>query len=107
MSEIIGYFHSKAFDCKVAVHKARYQTLNKTSNTGNTAIFLKDADTGEPIAKLSVNTGVPLHLNEFVCKNYAENKVIAKEAFASGLFEDTGVLVTVGFCECPIWAIKE
>ena len=74
------------------------------------AIVLDDADDGECIAILSVNlpdAQYKLLPNEFFVKTWTENEKIVKIALESGLFEDTGIKVSTGRVEAPVWRIKK
>jgi hypothetical protein len=60
--------------------------------------------------KLSTNvSGFSKNLkpNHFLAKTWSENEELAKEAFASGLFEDTGFKIPTGYVVAPVWKIKE
>ena len=72
-------------------------------------VELIDADTYEPVATLSTNVDkVSQHLpyDCFVAKTYSENKKIAEECLASGLFEDTEKPVIIGFAQGSVWKVK-
>jgi hypothetical protein len=81
---------------------------------GLIALLIQDVY-GEPIAKLTVN--IPNHVeshiksmienDEFFVKTWSENEQIAKDALASGLFEDTGLWVPVSeYVSAQIWRMK-
>lgn len=75
---------------------------------GALAVALIAADTGEPIGKLSVNLVDEVHTlspKEFFAKVWSENEGIAKDALASGLFEDTGRRVPTGHVEAQVWRV--
>ncbi len=83
--------------------------VTEYTNNKSTAIQLVSNDVyEEPFCMLTVN--VPesklLKENEILIKNWSENEGIAKEAFKTGLFEDTGKSIPTGYCEAPIWKIK-
>jgi len=72
---------------------------------GRLAIML--VEQGEPIATLSVNVpDVELEPLEFVVKGYSENQELPEAALTSGLFEQTGRTVMVGFEPCEVWRLK-
>ena len=62
---------------------------NRYSNNNALAIQLFSVETGEPIAKLSVNLeeSEELAADEFYVKDYSENELIIGDAMASGWFE--------------------
>lgn len=71
------------------------------------AIQLMDAETEEPIGKLTVNLPEEeLAEGEFFVKTWSENKGIAAAALASGLFEDTGRRVATGRVEAQVWRFR-
>ena len=66
------------------------------------------ADTGEPIAVLSVNIPESAHLlgsGEFFVKTWSENEELAEDALASGIFRATG-RTSKTVLNAPIWASK-
>lgn len=72
-------------------------------------VELVDADTYEPVATLSTNVDEVtkyLPYDCFVAKTYSENETIAKECLASGIFEDTGKPVIIGFALGSVWKVK-
>lgn len=74
---------------------------------GNLALILEDVHDGSDIGTLSTNIdGTKLESDEFFVKNWSENESLAKAAYDSGLFEDTGKKVQTGFVQAPIWRIK-
>jgi hypothetical protein len=95
---------------RVNVFRAKYGGAN-----GPTAVLLESV--GEPLATLSVNMYKPecsqdsrdLPRDCFYVKQWSENREIAAEAFASGLFvlrEDLPIAHS-GFVSAPVWQIKE
>lgn len=71
---------------------------------GRLAIQLVNAETEEPIGKLTVNLpGEELGGGEFFVKTWSENEGIAAAALASGVFEDTGRRVPTGHVEAQVW----
>jgi hypothetical protein len=72
-----------------------------------TAITLYDEADGCPYLTLSVNPPEPIALapDEFVAKTWSENTMTAALALDSGLFEDTGGRVPMGFVTGEIWRI--
>jgi hypothetical protein len=86
-------------------------TANVVTNTyqhgGKLSVELV-ADSGEPIAMLSVNMPECSHLlsdGEFFAKTWSENALIADDALASGIFRDTGRRSGV-IVNAPIWTFK-
>lgn len=87
---------------------------------GNGAIaIIYNYDNGEKCFTLSVNIPAVAEVagddvfnkmasaNSFFVKNWSENEPLAKLAFATGDFIDTGKTVQTGFVKSPIWVIKE
>jgi hypothetical protein len=86
-------------------------TANIVTNTyqhgGKLSVELV-ADSGEPIAMLSVNMTECSHLlsdGEFFAKTWSENALIADDALASGIFRDTGRRSS-DIVNAPIWTFK-
>ena len=76
-------------------------------NGNQLAVELID-ERGEPITVLSVN--IPecahlLHEKEFFVKTWSENEELAKDALASGLFQDTG-RTSGDAVNAKIWVLK-
>lgn len=69
---------------------------------GNIAIqYMGDAG---PLGTLTVNLpDDELDDGEFAVKTWSENEQLAKAAFATGLFEDTGKRIPTGFVEAQVW----
>lgn len=60
----------------------------------------------ESVACLTVNIPqVFLEPGEILVKTWAENEQVAKVALTTGLFEDTGKRVQVGYVEAQVWRI--
>ncbi|MNR71455.1 hypothetical protein D3C71_20810 [compost metagenome] len=77
--------------------------LATTYATGHIA-FAIETEEGEPCGCLSVNVpDVVLEPGEFIAKTWAENEPLREPALATGLFQDTGKRIEVGFCEGEIW----
>lgn len=86
-------------DFKIQLH------INKYSN-GQLAVYIQDY-IGHPIAELSVmNDFVTLSPNEFILKNYSENKEMAQELLDSKLFVPTDQFILIGSHLCPICQIN-
>jgi hypothetical protein len=65
------------------------------------------SDHPEPFATLTCYIpGVELADDEVMIKTWSENKLVAKTALASGLFEDTGKRIPTGFVLAEIWRVK-
>jgi len=74
---------------------------------GNTSVVLQSVDPFGGYIKLSSNISAVLPKGHFAVKTYSENADIWEDAFASGLFEDTGKRVEQGYAVFPIWKLKE
>jgi hypothetical protein len=77
---------------------------------GATAIYLDDAETGEPVATATVNMpGVldALGSDMALIKDYAENEGILKALVDAGIVEDTGRTVPVGYATARVVRIVE
>ena len=85
----------------IAVMRAAY------IDGGMTAISLYDEADGCPYLTLSVNPREPIALgpDEFIAKTWSENAETAALALESGLFEDTGGRVPMGFVTGEIWRV--
>lgn len=95
------HFESEKYK-KIYVEKRQYEG-------GRLALQLM-TPVGTLAAILTVN--IPeedkrLKPGEFFVKAWSENETIAKEALASGLFEDTGRRVKTGWVEAQIWRFAE
>ena len=72
---------------------------------GQLAVYVHDLN-GEPIAELSImHDSVELAPNEFILKDYSENKGLAKKFLDSKLFISTDRFILVGSHLCPICQI--
>jgi len=61
----------------------------------------------QPIAKLSINdVSIKLAQNEFILKNYLENKIITKKLIKMNIIEKTGKFTIIGRTKCPICRLK-
>lgn len=73
---------------------------------GRDAILIVGDETGERWANLTVNIpDASLGENEVIIKNWSENEFIAKAAFSTGVFSDTGRTIATGHVKAPIWKI--
>ncbi len=85
-------------DGLVILHVSKYQG-------GETAAYLSDAETGEPVCKVSVNFPESKLEDGFIfVKDYAENAGIMQALIDAGIIEETpeGIGYKSGFCEYPI-----
>lgn len=66
---------------------------------GNLALLLVDAETGEPIAKATLNPweDVVLAADEIVVKDYSENEGMLEALTAAGIVEQTGRCVPLPY----------
>lgn len=82
--------------------------LGKYSDGKATAIqLITVSDYPEPFATLTCHIpGVELADDEVMIKTWSENKLVAKAALESGLFEDTGKRISTGFVLAEIWRVK-
>ena len=79
--------------------------LNRYFN-GQLAVFVL-GHMREPIAELSImKDSVELTPNEFILKDYSENKELANEFFEAELINATDRFVLVGSHLCPICQIE-
>ena len=72
---------------------------------GATALLIKDAVTGEPMATASVNVpGISEHLakDECIIKTYSENEGILEELERAHVVARTPKQVPTGLINCPI-----
>lgn len=73
---------------------------------GQLAVFVHDYN-GEPIAELSImQDSVELAPNEFILKEYSENKELVQEYIETNVFSTANRLVLVGSHLCPICQIS-
>jgi len=74
---------------------------------GRPAILARDAE-GLPYGTLSVNPDPEVALPQdcVAIKAWSENASLAQTALASGLFEDTGERLSMGYETAPVWRIK-
>ena len=83
---------------KIKLHSKQY--IN-----GQLAVYVHDIN-GEPIAELSImHNSIDLAPNEFILKDYSENKGLAEEFLDSNLFIPTDRFILVGSHLCPICQI--
>ena len=79
--------------------------LNRYFN-GQLAVFVL-GHMREPLAELSImNDSVELAPNEFILKDYSENKDLANEFFEAELINTTDRFILVGSHLCPICQIE-
>ncbi|MEO5368198.1 MAG: hypothetical protein H7831_17965 [Magnetococcus sp. WYHC-3] len=105
--DLIGKFESGEFGT-VSVLFGKYPY------SGEPQVLL-ELSGGEALARLSVDltdqgyvvSVVAERPGCFFAKTYSENREIAAEALASGLFMDTGRRVKLRFVDVPIWAIRK
>jgi hypothetical protein len=93
---------------KVNLFGKKYETVFDTQHYPNGRIALQLIDPAEDELFCTLTCNLPdvyLEEDEVLIKNWSENEDVAKAAFASGLFEDTGLSVRTGFVEAPIWRI--
>ena len=73
---------------------------------GQLAVYIQDY-IGHPIAEFSImNDLVTLAPNEFILKDYSENKELAQELLDSNLFVSTGQFILIGSHLCPVCQIN-
>ena len=86
-------------DFKIQLHTRQY--LN-----GQLAVYVNDK-IGHPVTELSImNDLVTLAPNEFILKDYSENKEIAQELLDSNLFVPTDQFILIGSHLCPVCQIS-
>ena len=86
-------------DFKIQLHTRQY-------SNGQLAVYLQDY-IGQPIAELSImNDLVTLAPNEFILKDYSENKDLAQELLDSNLFMPTDQFILIGSHLCPVCRIN-
>ncbi len=84
---------------KIELHTRHY--LN-----GQLAVYVNDK-IGHPIAELSImNDLVTLAPNEFILKDYSENKELAQELLETNLFVPTDQFILIGSHLCPVCQIN-
>lgn len=78
---------------------------------GNLAVQLMSWDEEyefwEPYAKLSVNTELILEADFFVAKTYSENEGLIEQFIESGIFENTGQVVPLGYASGAILKLTD
>ena len=86
-------------DLKIQLHTTQY-------SNGQLAVYIKDY-IGHPIAELSImNNLVALAPNEFILKDYSENKELAQELLDTKLFMPTDQFILIGSHLCPVCQIN-
>ncbi len=106
----IGTFQSKRWGT-VNVMRATY------GGPGGPLAIVLELETGEPLAKLSVNMYMPecsrdskdLPPDCFYVKTWEGNEAIARDAVASGLFKvrDDFPKARSGFVLAPVWQLAQ
>ena len=92
-------------DQKSFIHRGEklYIHTSKYNDGGGQAIVIVDGNRS-PYATLTVNVPeVPLEEGELVIKTWSGNQSISDTLRKSGLFEDTGKRVPVGYVQGEIW----
>jgi len=81
--------------------------LQKTHySNGQLAIFAFNYD-DEPLAELSIEcNSVELGPDEFILKDYSENRVIAQKFFETGMIKPTDRFILIGSHLCLICQIN-
>ena len=78
----------------------------KHYSNGQLAIFVHNYN-DEPLAELSIKcNSIELAPDEFILKDYAENKKLAQKFFESGLIIPTDRFILIGSHICLICQIK-
>ena len=84
---------------KIQLHTRHY-------SNGQLAVYINDK-IGHPLAELSImNDLVTLAPNEFILKDYSENKELAQELMDSNLFMPTDQFILIGSHLCPVCQIN-
>jgi hypothetical protein len=91
------------------IKKVRYKEwdclLNRSAyeNGGRIALFLIDAEDGEPVSTCTVNLPAePLGIGEVFIKDYSENEGMAEFLVKEGVVELTGRVVVSGYVKIPV-----
>ena len=72
-------------------------------DNGRTAIMLNDPDTGEPLAKATVNLPeAQLEAGQVFLKGWSENEGIPQSLEKAGVVKLTGKVVSVGFVTAQV-----
>lgn len=78
----------------------------KRYDNGQLAVFVHD-NSGKPIAELSIMfNSVELAPNEFILKDYSENKNLAQDLIDSQFITPTNRFILIGSHLCPICQIE-
>lgn len=80
-------------------------TLHKgTYGNGNLALYVNSYLDGSRILTITVNTDTSLALpaDQFVCKNYSENKGVVEWLELEGIAKKTRDSIVLGYAVCPI-----
>jgi hypothetical protein len=94
---------------KVNLYGTIYNTVFQVGHyrNGRIAVELIDAETSEPFATLTINIPeATASDNEIIVKTWTENEQVAKAAYDSGLFLDTGKRISSGFVQAQVWKIR-
>jgi len=74
---------------------------------GSNPIVIRSVEDNSPIAKLTVNLNTgPLPDGLYLVRAGQENRRIAADILAAGLFVDTGARVPSGYIEGQVWKEK-
>lgn len=93
--------------------KTKYICQDVGFNTGNysngrLAITIHDADTFEPLAKVTVNAPEEvIEKDEIIVKNYSENEGMDEWLLEENLVEKDFRNVSVGFALCPVFKLTD
>lgn len=75
---------------------------------GNTAMFLEDADTSEPIITVSVNPDIELDESTMAIKNYSENEGVVEELLLENVIVGESIIsIPSGFIEIPVYKLSD
>ncbi len=86
-------------DFKIELHTRNY-------SNGQLAVYIQDY-IGHPIAEFSImNDLVTLAPNEFILKDYSENKELAQELLEANLFVPTDQFILIGSHLCPVCQVN-
>lgn len=81
-------------------------TLHCSRYTNNDRLaIIATTESGEPFGILTVNLDAPIPDGCLAIKNWSENEELARVAFDTGLFVDTGERIRTGYVHAPVWEI--
>ncbi len=92
---------------KMIKNKAKFkkELYTKQYSNGQLAVYIYDHG-GAPIAELSImHNSVELSPNEFILKDYSENKEIVRELFESNIIMPSNRFILISSHLCPICQI--